>query len=123
MFNEVLLKKYVAPAFESQKKVPPPPPILIDNAEEFEVQEILDSRLHRGTLQFLIKWTGYDETTWEPASEIEKHAKETIKDFYKKHPGAPRRAKNLSRVLQDRLKLTTDDGCTGWSGRPALRRG
>ena len=123
VFNEVLLKKYIAPVFPSQSKTPPPPPILIDDEEEYEVQEILDSRFHRGTLQFLIKWTGYDETTWEPAKEIEKHAKETIQDFYRKHPGAPRQVKDLSRFLKSRLKFTNDDGCHGWSGRPALRRG
>ena len=82
VFNGVLLKKYVEPVFESQKKQPPPPPILVDDVEEYEVEQILDSRLHRGKLQFLVKWTGYDETTWEPATEIKRHAKETIQDFY-----------------------------------------
>ena len=33
---------------------PPPLPEIIDSYEEFEVEEILDSRLHRGKLQYFI---------------------------------------------------------------------
>ncbi|KAL5525002.1 hypothetical protein ACEPAF_8871 [Sanghuangporus sanghuang] len=51
VFNEILLKPAVQPSFESQKKPPPPPPVIIDEQEEYEVEEILDSRLHRGRLQ------------------------------------------------------------------------
>ncbi|KAL5525264.1 hypothetical protein ACEPAF_9134 [Sanghuangporus sanghuang] len=50
VFNEILLKPAVQPSFESQKKPPPPPPVIIDEQEEYEVEEILDSRLHRGKL-------------------------------------------------------------------------
>lgn len=46
VFNEVLLKRYIRPAFSSQEKPAPPPPVLIDNEEEYEIDEILDSHLH-----------------------------------------------------------------------------
>ncbi|PFH45171.1 hypothetical protein AMATHDRAFT_162323 [Amanita thiersii Skay4041] len=37
-----------------------PPPDLVDGAEEYEVEEILDSRVRRGRkLEYLVKWFGY----------------------------------------------------------------
>ncbi|KAG6900995.1 hypothetical protein C0995_002676 [Termitomyces sp. Mi166 len=38
---------------------PPPPPVLVDNKEEYEVEEILDSHLFQHKLQFKMKWKGY----------------------------------------------------------------
>ena len=57
--------------------------------EEYEVEEILDSCLHRGKLQFLIKWVGYNEPSWQPESDVTGNANEAIEDFYKAHPEAP----------------------------------
>ena len=41
-----------------------PPPNLVDNAEEYEVEKILDSRLfsRRRRLQYLVKWKGYPDS-------------------------------------------------------------
>ena len=41
-----------------------PPPDLVDNAEEYEVEKILDSRLfgRRRRLQYLVKWKGYPDS-------------------------------------------------------------
>ena len=38
----------------------PPPPIEVDGAEEFEISEILDSRINRGKLEYLVHWQGYE---------------------------------------------------------------
>ena len=40
---------------------------------EFEVEDILDSRLFRRQRQYLVKWKGYPthEATWEPAAHLE----------------------------------------------------
>ena len=90
VFNVSLLKPFKEPAFDSQIKPPPPPPVLVDNEEEYEVDEILDSRLHRGKLQFLVKWMGYDEPSWQPESDVVGNADEAISNFYHLHPVAPR---------------------------------
>ena len=37
----------------------PPPPDIVDGEEEYEVEEILDSRIYRKKLQYLVKWKGY----------------------------------------------------------------
>ncbi|KAL5504680.1 hypothetical protein ACEPAH_7343 [Sanghuangporus vaninii] len=123
VFNEVLLKPAVEPSFESQQKPPPPPPVLVDDEEEYEVEEILDSRLHRGKLQFLIKWVGYDEATWQPESDVGDNAKEAVDEFYRKHPGAPRRLSIPRQNLRAICKFTTSEGYSGWSGRPTLKGG
>jgi hypothetical protein len=39
--------------------LPPPPPDLIDAHDEFEVDQILDSKIFRGRLQYLVRWRGY----------------------------------------------------------------
>jgi hypothetical protein len=38
----------------------PPPPIEIERQEEFEVLEILDSRIIRTKLEYLVQWQGYN---------------------------------------------------------------
>ena len=40
-----------------------PPPDLIKDEEEYEVDQILDSRKHgrEGTLQYLVRWKGYPD--------------------------------------------------------------
>ena len=64
----------------------PPEPIEI----EYKVEEVLDSRLKRGKLEYLVKWSGYtkDHNTWEPKDNCENSC-DLIKDFHKKNPSAP----------------------------------
>ena len=42
------------------RTIEPPPPVVIAGEEEWEVEEVLNSRLKYEKLQYLIKWTGYD---------------------------------------------------------------
>jgi hypothetical protein len=95
-FNEEYLKLFKKPEYESQQKPPPPPPDVVDGTLEYEVEEILDSRLSRGKLQYLVKWKGYlpEENTWEPEANVE-GSPDAIKDFHKKYPSAPRRIRTL----------------------------
>ncbi|MBW0528449.1 hypothetical protein O181_068164 [Austropuccinia psidii MF-1] len=37
----------------------PPPPIIIKEEEEWEVSQILDSKLKRGRLWYLVEWKGF----------------------------------------------------------------
>ncbi|KAL5485544.1 hypothetical protein ACEPAI_8187 [Sanghuangporus weigelae] len=119
----VLLKPAVEPSFESQRKPPPPPPVIVKDEEEYEVEEILNSHLHQGKLQFLVKWVRYDEATWQPESDIGDNAKEAVKEFYRKHPGAPRRLSIPRQNLRSMYKFMSSEGLCGWSGRPTLKGG
>ena len=50
VFNKILLRPYVPPAFNIQKVPPPPLSELVDDKLKYEVESILDSCLHRRQL-------------------------------------------------------------------------
>ena len=72
---------------------PPPPPIIVDDELEFEISEILDSKIDNQRrackLLYLVRWTGYEgtdeETSWILASELG-HASELVVDFHSAYP-------------------------------------
>ncbi|MBW0500550.1 hypothetical protein O181_040265 [Austropuccinia psidii MF-1] len=41
----------------------PPPPIIIEEEEELQVSKILDSRIMRGKLWYLVEWKGFSPET------------------------------------------------------------
>ena len=51
---------------------PPPDPVLVEGEEHYEVEAILDSRISRGQLQYLIHWKGYsyEHNSWENATSV-----------------------------------------------------
>ena len=63
-----------------------------DRDEEYEVDTIIDSRIYKGKLQYLVHWKGYNESerTWEPVSNL-KNSPEIVEQFHRSHPSAPRR--------------------------------
>lgn len=60
------------------------------DAEEniYEVERIEDSKLRRGELVYLVKWTGNNEKTWEPEDNVQ-GAREAIEEFHKSYPYKP----------------------------------
>ena len=70
---------------------PGPIHVTEDCNEEYEVDTIVDSRIYKGKLQYLVHWKGYDESerTWEPVSNL-KNSPEIVEQFHKSHPSAPR---------------------------------
>jgi hypothetical protein len=69
----------------------PPPPVVVDDHEEFEAQEVLDSRTRRGKLQYLVHWKDWpvSERTWEPAEHLA-NAQDLVRDFHRAYPAKPR---------------------------------
>src|ERR1700730_6906257 len=74
---------------------PPPPPIEVDDDFEYEISEILDSKIDKRQkckLLYLVRWTGYEgtdqETDWLSATQLE-HAAELVQDFHKSYPDKP----------------------------------
>ena len=70
-----------------------PEPVFVNEETRYEVEEILNSRLSRGKLQFLIKWKGYtdEHNSWQPESNVLPGAEKLVKKYYVAHPNAPRR--------------------------------
>ncbi|KAG5351129.1 hypothetical protein C0989_007812 [Termitomyces sp. Mn162] len=52
----------------------PPPSILVNDEEEYKVEEILDSRIFWRELQFKVKWKEYGikDISWEPQANCTK---------------------------------------------------
>jgi hypothetical protein len=73
---------------------PPPPPVKVDGIEEFEVEDILDSRLDnrgrsRGShLRYTVKWARYDQLTEEPAEYVA-NASEVVANFHRRYLEKP----------------------------------
>jgi len=74
----------------------PPPLIEVNREVEYEVEEILDSKIdHRRRhcqLLYLVHWAGYtgtdEETLWLLTTELD-HTLELVEDFHHKYPGKP----------------------------------
>ena len=75
---------------------PPPPPVFVDSEPEYEIAEVLDSKMDnrrsKCKLLYLVRWTGYagtnEETSWILASEL-KNAPELVSDFHQSYLAKP----------------------------------
>jgi len=52
--------------------IPPPAPVVVENETEWFVDSVEKLRYNRRRRQYeyLVKWTGYDELSWEPAGNM-----------------------------------------------------
>ncbi|MBW0560456.1 hypothetical protein O181_100171 [Austropuccinia psidii MF-1] len=70
----------------------PPAPIIIEEEEEWEVSQILDSNFKRGKLWYLVEWKGFSQdpqrSTWEPAKNLN-NCPERVKKFHSLNPDKP----------------------------------
>ena len=66
----------------------PPEPQDIDGVEEWEIERILDERIHHKKTQFYVRWKGFSEAndSWEPEEHLE-HAQEAINEFRDRKKG------------------------------------
>jgi hypothetical protein len=75
---------------------PPLPPVKIDGEPEFEISEILNSKIDNRhclcKLLYLVQWASYEETdketSWILASELG-HATEILDNFHSAYPVKP----------------------------------
>ena len=73
----------------------PPPPVDVQGELEYEIAEVVDSKIDRRRsckLLYLVRWLGYENTddkfSWLPATELE-HATELISDYHSAYPAKP----------------------------------
>ncbi|MBW0536692.1 hypothetical protein O181_076407 [Austropuccinia psidii MF-1] len=98
VFRVSLLEPVKQSSILNQNQLPPPP-ALVEEQEEWEVAEVLDSKLKRGKLWYLLEWKGFSEDpeikTWEQASNLTK-TPDLLKDFHAFYPDTP--GPNTSRL-------------------------
>ena len=89
VFHVSLLEPHHPNPFPTRDS-PPPPPIEVDDSLEWEVDEILDSRLNRRRRRFeyLVSWSGYHDPTWESRDNLS-NAQDAIDDFHQRYPQKP----------------------------------
>src|SRR6266704_2220010 len=91
VFNVMKLTLAPPDLILGRRRNPPPPLELIDGEEEYIVEKVLNSRMFRRQLQYLIKWEDYgtEHNTWEYSENIN-NAPEKVAEFHTKNPAAPR---------------------------------
>ncbi|KAI0990988.1 hypothetical protein K3495_g17199, partial [Podosphaera aphanis] len=87
VFHVSLLEPYANDPVIGQTQSPPPP-IIVDGEEEYMVKEIYDSRLTKQFgLQYLVKWIGENDPTWEPAVNLDDTV--AVEIFHNDYPSKP----------------------------------
>jgi len=93
VFHVRLLRPAATDPVPGQRQEPPPP-VEINGLEEFEVEEVLDSRFdHRGRggrprLKYTVKWVGYEDPTEVPADYLE-NAQDSVRNYHLRYPQKP----------------------------------
>ena len=89
VFHISLLERYQNDTIIGRKKKPPPPIITPDGDIEWEVNQVLDSRIFGRwkKLQYRVSWEGYSpkQNSWEPAEHL-KNAPDAVQDFHHRLP-------------------------------------
>ena len=84
VFHVSRLRPYHDPSsFTQERKAPPPPPpIKIEDVVEYEVEKILDKRIKRNRIEYLVQWKGYppEDNSWEPIRNLS-NSPATIQDY------------------------------------------
>ena len=66
---------------------PPPSPVIVGYHEEWELDAIVDSRIYYHTLQYRVKWRGYDDLTWEPWYHLRDNSQ--LASYHQQYPERP----------------------------------
>src|SRR5882724_9591113 len=93
----MLLRPYNVDSIAEHVQCDPPPPIVHNGVKEYEVEQILDSRVFRGKLEYLVCWKGYGikEDEWRPAEDV-KGSRWLVSKFHHRNPEAPQHISTLN---------------------------
>ena len=89
VFHVSLLEPYTTSSIPG-RLTSPPPPVEVSDGTEYEVAAILDSKIVRNKLYYLVDWLGYtpNDRTWEPAENLH-NASDMVAAFHNKYPHKP----------------------------------
>ena len=91
VINVEYLRKYrrhTASAQVTQNPVPPPALLGRSGQAEWEVEEILQHRMRRGRREYLVKWKGYPQATWQPQKDLE-NCQRLMRQYWRRAPTSP----------------------------------
>lgn len=98
VFNLTMLRKFNPDEIEHRPKPHHPDPILNEQGEQvYAVEKILDSRLHRGRIEYLVNWEGFgpEHNSWEPSKNLE-GAQRMVREFHRNNPDRPNRISSMT---------------------------
>ena len=89
VFHVSLLEPYLENKLEGRVQEAPLPEI-VEGEEEWEVKEVLDSKVSRGKLLYFVDWEGFGpkDQTWEPVEHVA-NATDAIAGFHRRYPHRP----------------------------------
>ena len=94
VFHMSMLEPATSNTF-SERIQPAPAPVIIDRKPEYEISQIVDSKIDRRRackLLYKVIWLGYEDTgdefKWIPASELT-YATDLVSDFHIAYPTKP----------------------------------
>jgi hypothetical protein len=91
VFHTSVLRPATVPELALPGQNPtPPPPVEVLGEEEYYVERIEDSRFNRRRRRFeyLVRWTGYNELTWEPPDSVGET--QAVNEFHDRYPDKPK---------------------------------
>lgn len=126
VFHADRLRKASSNPMPGQQAVPEEPEE-INGEPEWSVEEVLNSRVNRNTLQYQVRWEGCDpDETWYPAQNFI-GAPNRVKDFHEKYPEAAGPPKRLQAwidafVNEEAMDPMPEDNVAEKPGTHARRR-
>ncbi|KAE8551312.1 hypothetical protein EYB25_005196 [Talaromyces marneffei] len=80
------------------------PPVLVNGDQEWEVHEILDSRVRWKKLYYRVQWLGHDpDPKWYPAENFS-NAPRRLQEFHNRYPEKPGPPELLEQWLEEDLR-------------------
>ena len=75
------------------RRQPPPEPVQVLDDLQWEVKAILDSKIVRKNVQYLVEWLGFEDDdnerqSWQPWHNVE-GSKDLLREFHSRHPSKP----------------------------------
>ena len=78
----------------------PPPPIVVDDSEEWEVEQVLASKVVRGILKYRVSWRGHDpDPVWYPAWNFT-GSPLRLQEYHRRYPDRPGPPKYLDEWIK-----------------------
>ena len=58
--------------------------ISTEGLEEFEVESIINSHMHQGQVEFLVRWVGYNRPTYQSLNNV-KNTSAALNEYFQRH--------------------------------------